>query len=278
MSTAPTMDATHSTRSALPIYLRIAAMWPRLYYVYRANLIFSVVSVLLQIFLLKIVWTAVYAGQGIVGGTHLSALIVYLTLANLQLWILQPAMSGFMQQRVRSGQIAFDLARPVSFLGQMLANQIGSTAGVLPFIVIAIPLAFFLGGLQVPATLIAGAAYVVSLILAYVITMMIDLILGLIAFWTLELTGLLWIYRFVSQFFAGALIPLQFFPSTLAVVAVVLPFQAQAYLPISIYLGRLQGVAIIQALGVQLFWAVASYGLARLVLHGAIRRVVIQGG
>ena len=52
---------------------------------YRASLFFNAVSILLQIYLLKVVWTALYAGRHSVNTLQLHTLIAGLTLANLQL-------------------------------------------------------------------------------------------------------------------------------------------------------------------------------------------------
>lgn len=206
------------------------------------------------------------------------ALITTLTLANLQLWVITPFIADYLYRQVYQGKIALDLARPVGFLDQLLAQQIGYTIGIIPFALLAAPAAWLLGGLQAPASAPAMTFYVVSLVLAYLISVLLGLLLGLSAFWTLEIGGFLGMYRFVSQFFAGALIPLQFFPPGLRVVTTVLPFQVQAYLPISLYLGQTRGASVLAVLALQLFWVVALYALAHVVWRRAVHRVVVQGG
>ncbi len=104
------------------------------------------------------------------------------------------------------------------------------------------------------------------------------LLMGLLALWTFEVTGIQFIYRFVNQLFAGALIPLWLFPPVLHTVATFLPFQAVAFLPVSIYLGQLQGAGITDALTIQLVWVVVLYLFAQLVWYRAQRHIVIQGG
>jgi len=82
----------------------------------------------------------------------------------------------------------------------------------------------------------------IGLALAYVVMSLMGLLLGLVAFWTLETTGMLAIFRFTNLFFAGGLVPLAFFPAPLRAIADLLPFQTQAFIPVSLYLGRLAGV------------------------------------
>ena len=63
------------------------------------------------IYLLTIVWTAAYGARETVDGISLRQALVYLTIANLQLYFLQPQVSGTIQERIREGQIGFDLTR-----------------------------------------------------------------------------------------------------------------------------------------------------------------------
>jgi ABC-2 type transport system permease protein len=265
-------------RARIGIYLRIASMGPRVAAMYRFNLIVALVMVLLQVFLLKTVWAALYANQLSVDGFSRHILVTYLTLANLQMWVLYPSIFGAVRARVHSGAIAHDLVRPIGFPGQMLAQQLGTTLGAVPFLALTLPLAALAGGLQLPASLAAAGCYMISLILAYMVMALLGLLLGLLAFWTVELGGFIQIYTFISLFFSGALAPIRFFPPGLRVVAAVLPFQVQAGLPISIYLGQEHGVTLLRDFGAQSLWVLALGGAACLVWQGAVRHVAIQGG
>jgi ABC-type uncharacterized transport system permease subunit len=262
----------------LPAYWRLAMMWPQMAYAYRFNLLFWLGGTVIQVYLLRVVWTAVYAGRGEVDGVALDQLVAYLTLANLQLFITYPILAEVLQGRIREGQIAIDLARPVPFLGQLLAQQIGMTVGLLPFLVVALPFAYLLGNLSLPPTLMAALLYLASFALAYLITTEMGLALGLLAFWTMETWAFVIVFRFVNQFFAGALVPLWLFPDWLRLVAGLLPFQTQAHVPLSIYVGQMSGAAALQGLALQALWAVALYGLAVVVWRSAMNKVVVQGG
>ncbi len=66
--------------------------------------------------------------------------------------MLSPLVANAIRERVQKGQIALDMARPAPFLGQLLAHQLGGTAALLPFVLLAVPLAFVVGGLVPPAS------------------------------------------------------------------------------------------------------------------------------
>lgn len=129
-----------------------------------------------------------------------------------------------------------------------------------------------------PASPAAAALYVLSFGLGYGIMVLIGLMIGLASFWTIEIYGFAMIYRLVSAFFGGALIPLWFFPPQLSAVADWLPFQSMVFVPIAIYLGQLTGSEAARALGLQLLWILALYLAVRAVWRHAMRRVVVQGG
>lgn len=264
--------------SNLPAYVQLAGMRAQTLYAYRFQVVLELASMVLQIYLLRMVWTAVYAGQASAPGIDLGTLISYLTLAQIQTWVMQPNLGWAIEERIRDGTVAIDLARPVPFLPQMLAQQVGETAGLLPFVAVALPVALLVGGLQPPASPAAAGLYAVSLALAYLITVLIGVALGLIAFWTLEFSGFMMMYTFINAFFSGALVPLTFFPAWLRTLAELLPFQTQAFLPVSIYLGQLQGEAAARAIGVQLVWVVLLAAVIRLGWGRAVRRVIVQGG
>ncbi len=262
----------------LPAYRQITGLELQTAYTYRVNFAFQVLRILLRVYLLKVIWTAVYAGQGNVGGLELRQVIAFVTLAQLQVWVLSPLIADYLQDRVSEGKIALDLARPVPFLGQLLAHQVGGTASLFPFVLLAVPLALALGGFVPPASVSAGLLYLLSLALAYLVSVLIGMALGLVSFWTLRLGWVMGIYVYVSQFFTGALVPLTFFPPWLRSIADLLPFQAQAFIPLSIYMGQVPARELPATIGVQLIWVVVLFALASAMWQRAMRRVVVQGG
>ena len=266
------------TLAGFPAMWQFARMEAQTFLTYRVNLGLQLLGILLQVYLLKVVWTAVYEGRTEVDGIALGTLIAYLTLANLQVWAIYPQTAEVLPPRIQSGAIALDLARPIGLLVQLIWRSVGATLGLVALVVVALPLAAVLGSLRPPASAEAAVLYVIGLLLGYGITLAIGILLGLVAFWTLETHGITILYHFVNQFFAGALVPLWFFPDWLRTVAELLPFQTQAFLPLSIYFGRLVGTDALRAIGVQVVWLVILWLAAGLVWRAAIHRVVIQGG
>jgi len=247
-------------------------------FVYRVDYLLSLAGLVLQIYLLRTLWTAVYAHRPEAGGATLGTIIAYSTLASVQNWLLNPWDFSLIPERVRDGRVATDLSRPVSFLGQVVTSQVGRTLATAPFAVVALPIAVLVGGAQPPAGIAAAAGYLLSLVLGYLVTTLLSVVVGLVSLWTLELTGMFIIYRMVSGFLSGALVPLWLMPGWLGDIAGALPFQATTYTPVAIYLGQMSGAAAAKAVAVQLAWVVTLLLAGRLVWSRALRRVVVQGG
>ncbi|MBP2182930.1 ABC transporter permease [Amycolatopsis magusensis] len=242
---------------------------------YRLNYLISVIGVIMHIYLLNVVWSAVYEGRGAVEGVPLETVMVYSTFAAVQNWLLVPWEFSLIPARVREGQVAFDLVRPIGFVGQVVAGQFGRTLAVLPLAVALLPLAVVVGRSQSPASPAAGVWYVAGLLGAWIVATQLSIVVGMLAFWTLEVSGWFLVYRMVSLFLSGALVPLWFMPPALRVLAEVLPFQAITYGPVAVYLGREDGLGVI---GVQLLWIALLAVLSRWIWVRALHRVVVQGG
>ncbi|MFI7895550.1 ABC-2 family transporter protein [Streptomyces sp. Cmuel-A718b] len=280
-ASAPTAAPTSAKQPAgtpLRAYLACARMEFRAALTYRTAYLSSFAMMLLQIWLLTVVWKALYDGRAEVDGLGLTTMTAYATLTTLQYQLVSPWRSSPIDQRVREGKVAVDLLRPVGFPGQMLAGQLGWASAAVPVLLVALPFALLIGAGRAPASTAAGFAYPVALLGALLVNQLLGLLLGMVSFWTLEVSGALMAYRFVAQFFSGALVPLWFMPGPVRAAAEWLPFQATAYTPAAVYLGRIEGLGIVGALGVQLAWIGALGALAAFVWRRARRRVMSQGG
>lgn len=267
-----------TVRPNIPAWIEIARANIRWQYMYRFNVFMGIVLTGVTIYLLTIVWRAAYGTQTEVGGIGIQQTLVYLTIANLQLYFLRPEVSGDIQARIREGQIGFDLSRPVGYPSQLIAGAAGDMIGLLPMVVVSVPVAMIVGELQPPPSFSAGLAYVISFLFAWIIAVQLNMVIGLVSFWTLEMTGFEMMYRLIGNFATGALVPFWFMPDALRVVVQLLPFQSIAFIPVSIYVGAPATGAVWSALAIQLFWAVALVGIIRWVWSKAFLHTVIQGG
>lgn len=183
-----------------------------------------------------------------------------------------------MSNRIRSGDVALDLTRPVDYQKARFSEALGvvvfelGTAALVGGIVVA---AF--GGMEVPG-LAAGLLFAVSLVLVVPLKFGVIYMSGLVCFWTTNYLGVSWSRQAVANIMSGALVPIVLFPGWLQALANALPFQAMVWTPGRIYLGTLRGTDAVVALVIQAAWGVGLWLLARLMWRVAVRKLVIQGG
>ena len=98
------------------------------------------------------------------------------------------------------------------------------------------------------------------------------------AFYTVSPMGMRILASSLTEFFAGAVIPIPFFPVWLQNMMNALPFAAMQSTPFLIYTGYLEGAQVWQSMAVQLIWLVVLVGVGKLMMNHALKRVVVQGG
>lgn len=247
-------------------------------YAYRARFLLWLLRTMAQLYLLRMVWMSVYDGRDAVDGIPARMLVVYLTVVMLQEFLIQPVIVFEIDQRIMRGTVATDIVRPIGFMWQMLGLELGGLIGRAPVLLLAIPVSMVVGSLRLPPTPEATIGYLVSLVLAYLISVLVWMLVGLGGFWMTSIHGLRFLLGTVEGFLAGALVPLWFLPDGLRLALGLLPFQGMVFLPISIFIGQTEGWEILSALAVQLFWVVALGALAAVVWRRARWKLVVQGG
>jgi ABC-2 type transport system permease protein len=181
--------------------------------------------------------------------------------------------------RVRSGDVATDLQRPLDLQAYWLAQDLGRAAyhalfrGVPPFILGALVF-----DVLVPRNPLVWIAFTASVVLAVVTSFAFRFLFNLAAFWLLDYRGAGILAMVASTFLSGQIVPLAFFPGWLETLAWALPFAAMVQAPIEIWLGHAEGIQLAGLLALQAVWAALLLGLGRLVLAAGMRKLVIQGG
>ncbi|MFI5660726.1 ABC transporter permease [Streptomyces sp. NPDC051684] len=181
-----------------------------------------------------------------------------------------------LMERIRSGDVAVDLYRPVDLQCWWLAQDLGRAAfqflgrGVVPMAVGSL-----IFRLALPTDPWRWAAFLLTLLVGATVSFAIRYLVALSAFWLLDGSGIAQMSGLVSTFFSGMLLPLNVFPGAFGEFARALPWSALLQVPADVLLGE-RGVA--GALVFQGAWAVVLLGAGRLLQSAATRRVVLQGG
>jgi ABC-2 type transport system permease protein len=222
---------------------------------------------------------ALFEAREEVGGYDRAAAVTYVWLtqglvAMIYIWGWQD-----LSLRIRTGDIATDLIRPVHPLRAGITFDLGRSLyhaifrGAPPVLVGAIVF-----GLTLPTVPTVWLAFTLSCALAVVVSYAYRALYNIASFWLTDWRGTLILAVTAANFFSGFVVPVGFFPAPIEAIARATPFPAMVQVPIDIFVGRLVGVEVVVALISQVAWAVLLMAVATWLFGRGTRRLVVQGG
>jgi len=250
----------------------------------RSNLAYAGEAAARTIFLVVILfvflqlWKATYAETGAerLGGLTLVEMLWYLAMTEC-MTLSTPRVAWEVDQDVRSGALAVQLIRPLSYPLYRLSVTLGERAVryVMSAVVASAVALALVGPIAVSAR--GLALFAAALPLAFVIDFLAYFLIGLGAFWFEDTTGLTLIYSRVTMILGGMLLPIELFPDALQHVARALPFALVMYGPAHLFV-RPDARFVWALMGKQAV-AVIVFGLAIGLVHrAAMRRLFSNGG
>ena len=183
---------------------------------------------------------------------------------------------------ILSGNIAYELCRPIHIYDMWFSRNVGNRLArgalrCLPILLVAVLLPDPYG-LRAPVSIPNLFLFIMTLILGLLVLVALIMVLYVMTCYTLSSDGLRALFSSVVDFFAGAVIPLPFFPAGMRRILEVLPFAALQNVPLRVYSGDLAGPELLRAIALQFFWLVVLICIGKFLCLKAERRAVIQGG
>ncbi len=233
----------------------------------------------LFIFIFAQLWRATFQAQGAaeIAGLTLNQTIWYFVWAEmLQLGKIRHVFT--VSQEVKDGSLAYTLGRPYNYLLYQFASGLGDSLVRMGMVLVAgSVVAWWQAGPLVsfrPETL---PLLLLATALAFVLDFCVLSVIALLSFFFEDVNSFMFIYHKIVFVLGGLLIPVDFLPDWLQVIARVLPFSVVVYGPSKLFVGWDTG-QFVGIVALQVFWiAVIALGLAALYRYG-VRRVSINGG
>lgn len=228
------------------------------------------------------------AGTSRIAGYTNSELIAYLLLTMVtRAFSSMPTLATGIARSIRDGTIKKFLIQPVDMLGFLLIGRIAHKLvyymiATLPFaLVFYLCRGYFTHGWPAAPEL---AGYVVAIIMSFFIGYFLDSLIGLIGFWFLEVSSLLFVYMLFSFFLSGQMFPLdmldKFHIGSVGIGTILrsTPLQYLAYFPATIFLGKVHGMDLVWGLVGELVWLLVLIGCCRVAWNRGVRRYSAFGG
>ena len=239
----------------------------------------GVLTYLINVSVYYFIWKALYGAQPQIAGFRFDEIVTYVTVG----WMIRSLyfnnIDQDMAQDVMDGRISMALIKPVSVQWMYIAQALGET--VFRLGLLSAPVAVVLAlvfPLRPPAGVGHAALFLVSVAGSILLVAALNFVVGTCAVPLKSILGLLRAKFFVQDLLSGLLIPMALFPAPLGKVLAFLPFQHIGSTPLLIYLGKLSGAEMAQALAAQAAWIAALVALGGWFWNRMARRITIHGG
>ena len=245
---------------------------------YRASFWINFVFDTLVVFMQVYVWRTLLADT-VTSEITAAGMTTYVALSHAIRVLTRSAADSVIEERLGSGDICFDLVRPLSFRMQMVLGDAGrcltelAIHAIPSFAIVAVVF-----GVVPPSSVLHGLLFLALTAIGIAISFYIKYLIGLIGFFFLKASHLAWFFGTIEGFLSGQIVPLWFYPPWLQRIADAAPFKLIFYTPISVYLGKTSVSQLVAMWPFYLFWILLLFAAETLLWKSAIRRIVVQGG
>lgn len=250
---------------------------------YRGDFLFGTILRFLPMLTTILLWRAIYEGSGKAehAGFRYREMIAYLLLINIsRMFSSMPGLAGGIAKDIREGTLKRYMIQPVDMIGYLISYRAAHkvsyiVTSAIPYALLFYVCRWYFDGFPDALTM---AAYLLSLVLAFMVGFFFETCVGMIGFWFLEVTSLLYIVMTLNFFLSGHMFPLDLLPAPWASILKALPFQYLAYFPAVVFLGKVKGAELVMHLVLQFVWAMFFMLLARGLYRLGLRHYSAYGG
>ena len=259
--------------------------------VYRGDFALGTLMRFLPIVTQVFLWTAVFSAtsRGDIAGYSRNDIVAYYLLTMLtRAFSSMPGLAGGIARSVRDGSVKKFLIQPVDYVSFLLAARVAHK--LVYYAVAAFPFAlvFFLcrGYFPPLPDALTIAAFLLALVLSFLLGFFMEATLGMLGFWFMEVSSIVFGYMLVQYLLSGHMFPIDLLKTvplgvagvSLADVVHWLPFEYTAYFPAAVWLGKVRGADLLTSLAIEAGWVVVMAVACRVAWWRGTRRYSAFGG
>lgn len=221
------------------------------------------------------IWQAIFSTRDTLNGFTLEQMLVYYGVMSCINYLTFDFADWNLQMLIRTGKYVTFVLRPVSHIFFAFSQKVGhrSLGFWMEFLPVCLIYFFILGIDLIPAQPVWA---IISVILGFIMTFLVNYCIGLTAFWLTNADGIRRMFLLVRDVTAGVLVPLTFFPEIVQKVLLFLPFQFMQYVPVRVFVGsyELAGItlSIPQIVGLQALAVLLMCGLSSVLIRLGMRK------
>ena len=256
--------------------------------VYRGDFALGTLMRFLPIVTQIFLWWAIFdtiretRGGNEIAGYNFHNMVAYYLLTMVgRAFSSMPGLASGIALQIRNGEIKKFLVQPIDLMEFLLLNRVAHklayySVATLPFaLVFFLCRGYFVDGWPAAETMIC---FLLALIMGFLLGFFLEATIGLLGFWFLEVSSLLFIYMLFSFFLSGHMFPLDMLPQPWDRIVDLLPLKYQAYFPAAVFLGKISGDELVEGLWVEAGWIVFFLVASRIMYRRGVRRYSGYGG
>jgi ABC-2 type transport system permease protein len=200
-------------------------------------------------------------------------LVTYFLLMSVVSMLTDTWAGQYVAADIRHGSLSKALMRPAPPILHDIGNNLGEK-GVkiwLMLPLVAVVALFFRDDVRLTTDPLRWVAFGAALVLASALTFLLDYVIGTLAFWLQDVSGISTLNALLEGLLAGRFVPLALFPAQAAPLLAVQPWRYVLSFPLEIASGALPGEEIARGLAVQLGYVAALIGVYRVTWRAGLR-------
>ena len=233
-------------------------------------------------FILVMVYKAFYS-HATIASINFRELICYVWLGQAFFSIIYININdNEITSKILNGTVAYELCRPYNLFWwwfiKLLAKRYSAVLlRFLPIIVVSfiLPKPY---NLTLPITILAFILFIISMIFGSIIVSMLNVLIRLITFFTMQEKGLTSIVCRIGDLLAGMILPLPLLPEIFSKISEYLPFRLVGDLPFRIYSGNIATNYALKSIALQVIWIILLIIIGKSLMKVSLKKVCIQGG
>ncbi|MGE5599364.1 MAG: ABC transporter permease [Bacteroidota bacterium] len=258
-------------------YAAVAGQAARNHLAYPKDLLGRALFLGLILFVYNQVWGKALGAGGAFGGFTRAQLTWYMAFTE-GIALSFPRLQGTVSEDVKTGNIAYRLNKPLSYLGQLLGQYLGEAAvNAAVTLSAAVAAAFLLAGPWPGFAPGAAAAVLAAVAGGTVLSFFLTAALALSAFWVEDNGPFFWLYSKINFVLGGLLIPVEVYPGLLRRITEYLPFRLVFAGPARL-LVRFDRRVLGEILAAQSLWLPIFIALTAMLYRLGVRKLNVNGG
>ena len=246
---------------------------------YIMDIIISFIAFTLLIFIFLNLWNYIYSNPNeLINGYTKNQMIWYVIITEIMWMSLSGRnLSKKISNDVRSGNIAYNINKPYSYIEYSLFSHLGLvTIRLIIMGILGIGLGFLFLHMIPHLTILQILAIVLCAILGTIINIVLIISLGLFSFFIEDAHPFYWLYSKMI-IVVGLIFPIEFFPVVIQPIIRFSPIYVICYGPAKLFV-NFTNQEFINVLIAQMIYIILSFLICHIIYKKGVKRLNVNGG